>query len=140
MDTTQLYGVALAAVVILLIVFYILRFLINIMRTYATYYFLKHVFYPQAYKYVRGSSTTTRFDLLLIIAFLVGNVLCLTLGMRDRTDLLQRTGLLSTVNILPLALGSRMNLIVSRCGVGFAAYDRIHRWIWRVAGIVTTMM
>jgi hypothetical protein len=132
MDTTKWYAVAFAAITALSITFYILGISIGFLRTYTTYHFLKHVFYPHVHKYVKGS---TRFDALLIIAFLAGNVLCLTLGMHDQAELMQRTGLLSTVNLVPLALGSHMNSVVSRCGLGFEAYHSIHRWIGRVAVI-----
>jgi DMSO/TMAO reductase YedYZ heme-binding membrane subunit len=53
----------------------------------------------------------------------------------DRTKILQRTGLLSLVNLIPLALGSHMNSVVSCCGLGYEAYSAIHRWIGRVAVI-----
>ena len=92
MDIIQWYAVALAAIAALSIVFYILGILIGFLRTYVTYHFLKYVFYPRVHKYIRG---TTRYHALLVIALLVGNVLCLTLGTHDRMEILQRTGLLS---------------------------------------------
>ena len=124
MDIIQWYAAALS------IIFYNLGISIGFLRTYATYHFLKCVFYPRVHKYIRG---TTRYHALLVIALLVGNVLCLTLGTHDRTEILQRTGLLSTVNLVPLALGSHMNSVVSCCGLGYEAYSAIHRWIGRVA-------
>jgi hypothetical protein len=45
MDITQWYAVALAAIAALSIVFYVLGISIGFLRTYATYHFLKHVFY-----------------------------------------------------------------------------------------------
>jgi ABC-type proline/glycine betaine transport system permease subunit len=39
------------------------------------------------------------------------------------------------VNLVPLALGSHMNSIVSSCGLGYEAYNAIYRWIGRVAVI-----
>ena len=74
MDITQWYAVALAAIAALSIVFYMLGISIGFLRTYATYRFLKHVFYPRVHKYIRG---TTRYHALLILALLVGNVVCL---------------------------------------------------------------
>jgi hypothetical protein len=130
MNTIQWYAMALAAAVAFSSVFYILRVLIEFLRIYATFHFLKHIYYPQVHKYVRGSSTTSRFDALLIIAFMAGNAICLILdGIPDRNELLHRTGLLSTVNFVPLALGSHINLIVSYCRLGLEAYNRIYRWI-----------
>ena len=130
MDIIQWYAVALAAIAALSIVFYLFGISVGFLRTYVTYHFLKHVFYPQVHKYIGGS---TRFHVLLVIALIVGNVLCLlTVG---TNGLMQRTGLLSTVNLVPLALGSHMNSVVSCCGLGSEAYIAIHRWIGRVAVI-----
>jgi hypothetical protein len=127
MDIIQWYAVALAAIAALSIVFYMVRISIRFLRTYTTYHFLKHVFYPRVHKYIRG---TTRYHALLILALLVGNVFCL---IGDRTKIVQRTGLLSIVNLVPLALGSHMNSVVSCCGLGYEAYNAIHRWMGRVA-------
>ena len=102
MDITQWYAVALVAIAALSIIFYMLGISISFLHTYATYHFLKHVFYPRVHKYIRG---TTRYHALLVVALLVGNIVYL---MDDRTKALQRTGLLSIVNLVPLALGSHM--------------------------------
>src|SRR5258706_4428859 len=126
MDIIQWYAVALAAIAALSIFFYMLGISIGFLRTCVTYHFLKHVFYPRVHKYIRG---TTRYHALLVLALIVGNVVCL---MDDRTKILQRTGLLSIVNLVPLALGSHMNSIVSCCGLGYEAYNGIHRWMGRV--------
>jgi hypothetical protein len=132
MNIIQWYALALAAVATLSIVFYILGISISILRTYATYHFLEHVFYPRVHRYGGG---TTRYHALLVIALLVSNVLCLTIGTHNYTEIMQRAGLLSTVHLIPLALGSHMNSIVSCCGFGYEAYCAIHRWIGRVAVI-----
>lgn len=121
MDIIQWYAVALAAIAALSIVFYMLGISIGFLRTYVTYNFFKHVFYARVHKYVRG---ITRYHALLILALLVGNVVCL---MGSRTKIVQRTGLLSIVNLVPLALGSHMNSVVSCCGLEYEAYNAIHR-------------
>jgi hypothetical protein len=129
MDIIQWYAVALAAIAALSIVFYMLGISIGFLRTNATYHFLKHVYYPRVHTYVRG---TTRYHALLVLALLVGNVICL---MDGRTKMVQRTGLLSIVNLVPLALGSHMNSVVSCCGLEYDAYNATHRWMGRVAVI-----
>ncbi|KAI9772408.1 MAG: hypothetical protein M1840_000611 [Geoglossum simile] len=133
MDITQWYAVALGALAVSSIVFCLFWFIIRVARTYATFYFLKHVFYPQVHKYLRGSGKTTRFDVILIIGFLMGNTLCVTIGVRNTSCLIKRTGLMSIINLMPLALGSHMNLVVNRCGLGPESYGRMHRWLGRVA-------
>lgn len=132
MNIIQWYAVALAAPTALSISFYVLGISIGILRTYATHHFLKHVFYARVHKYIRG---TTRYHALLIAALLGGNALCLTIRTHGRAEILRRAGLLSTLNLVPLALGSHMNSIVNCCGLGYDAYGAIHRWIGRVAVI-----
>lgn len=129
MDTIQWYAVALAAIAALSLSFYTTRVSIRFLRTYTTYHFLKHVFYPRVHKHLGG---ITRYHALLILTLLVGNVLCLT---TDRTKIVQRTGRLTIVNLVPLSLGSHMNSIVSSCGLGYESYNAIHRWLGRVAVI-----
>lgn len=63
MDITHWYAVTLGGTVALLIIASILLAILTITRKYATFRFLKHVYYPQVDKYLRGSEKTTRFDL-----------------------------------------------------------------------------
>ena len=133
MDITQWYAVALGGTVALLIIASILLAILTITRKYATFRFLKHVYYPQVHKYLRGSEKTTRFDLALIAVFLVGNMLCTAIRVNNISDLARRSGMLSVINLIPLAPGAHMNLIANSCGVRLDAYGRIHRWMGRVA-------
>ena len=86
MDITQWYAVALGGTVALLIIASILLAILTITRKYAKFRFLKHVYYPQVHKYLRGSEKTTRFDLALIAVFLVGNMLCVANMLRFGSD------------------------------------------------------
>ncbi|KAI9767639.1 MAG: hypothetical protein M1840_005510 [Geoglossum simile] len=131
MDITQWYAVALGGLVAVSVISYLLLSIIRIAHTYTTIYFLKYLFYPQVHRYIRGK--TTRFDAVLIVAFLVGNILCTTIGVKDIPSFTRRTGLMSTINLMPLSLGGHLNLVASRCGITFEDYSRIHRWLGWVA-------
>ena len=123
---------ALRSLVVLSIIASLLLAIVKIARTYGTFYFLKHIYYPQARLYLKGSGKTTRFDLALIVAFLVGNVVCTTIRVKDIADLLRRSGLISTITLIPLLLGGYISLIVSYCGISLRTYSRIYRWLGRV--------
>ena len=143
MNTTQWYAVALGALAAFSIVFFLMWSLIRVVHTYATFYFLKYVFYPQIHRYFRGSSKTTCFDATLIVVFLASNVVCVVIGVGDATTLSKRMGQMSTINLIPLALGGHMNVIVNLCGVRPENYQRMHRWLGRVAiveGLVHSIM
>ncbi|OCL05849.1 hypothetical protein AOQ84DRAFT_379187 [Glonium stellatum] len=177
MDITQWYSVALGGLLALPVIPYVLLTVIKFARTYVTFYFLKHVLYPQIHQYLRGSHAsavakvraeppnlhnraeapaanatppgvdsagprirqnridgkTTRLDGILIVAFVVGNILCITIRFKDISRLARRSGLMSTINLMPLSLGAHMNLIASCCGISLGANARIHRWLGRVA-------
>jgi len=143
MNTTQWYAVALGALAAFFIVFFLMWSLIRVVRTYATFYFLKYLFYPQIHRFFRGSSKTTCFDATLIVVFLASNVVCVVIGAGDATTLRKRMGQMSTINLIPLALGGHMNVIVDLCGVRPENYQRMHRWLGRVAiveGLVHSIM
>lgn len=120
----------LAVIVAFLVVSYIFSVLISILYRNTTYYFLKYFFYSRIHKYM---GDTTRFHAFFIIVLLMRNAFCLTVGTQNRIGILQRSGLLSTVNLVPLALGCHMDSIISFCGLGYETYSTIHRWIGRVA-------
>lgn len=133
MDVTQWYAVGLGAIVVSPIVFLILWSIRRIDHTYLAFLFLKHVFYPQIHRYLRGSGKTTLFDVILILGFLITNVLCITIGVQDTSTLMKRTALMSTINLIPLSLGHHINFIFDRCGIKSKDYGRIHRWLGRAA-------
>jgi hypothetical protein len=132
MDNPEWYAIAVAGISACAVCIYVLRKTIDVINTYITFYVLKRLVYNRVPKYLRLSGTTTWFDVVWIIIYLVGNALCLTIGITSRTQLLKRAGMLSTVNLMPLALGAHMNLLINQLGLGLEAYHRIHRWIARV--------
>jgi hypothetical protein len=141
MDITQWFAVALGGLVVLSIVFSLLFWITKLARTYGTSHFLKHWYYPQVHRYIR-TGKTTRFEMVLVAAFVVGNVICLTVGVKDVPSLIKRSGLISIINLMPLSLGAHMNLIASYCGISLGAYASIHRWLGWVAiveGLVHTI-
>jgi hypothetical protein len=63
---------------------------------------------------------------LLVILFLVGNAVCLSIKVKDIISLIKRFGLLYIINLIPLALGEYINLIASFYGVRLSAYISIY--------------
>lgn len=86
---------------------------------------------------------TTRFEAALIVAFVTGNILCVAIGVENTTTLSKRLGQMSTINLIPLALGGHMNLITNCCDIKVKNYQHVHRWLGRVAiveGLVHSIM
>ncbi|PVH68072.1 hypothetical protein DL98DRAFT_395368, partial [Cadophora sp. DSE1049] len=139
MDITQWYAVALGSLVVLFHVSHPLLLMMRISGTYIASSFLKHLYHPRVRLNIRGSnryigfsSKMARFDVLLVVLFLVGNAVCLSVEVKDVASLIKRSGLLCIINLVPLALGEHMNLVASFCGVRLSAYASMHKWLGRV--------
>ena len=131
-DITQWYAISLGCLVGLPIIGR-LFFSITIVRIYGTFYLRKHITYPQIHRYWRRSGKVTRLDLLVLFTFLAGNALCLAINVKGVPEFIERLGLISIINLIPLSLGANMNLIVSLCGIRLPTYAKLHRWLGRVA-------
>jgi hypothetical protein len=99
--------------------------------------FFKHLFCPQVRLSIRGFNRcigfpTMRFDVMLVALFLVGNAICITVGVKDISSLVERSALLCTINLMPLALGERMNPIASIFRVRLSASASVHEWLGSV--------
>jgi hypothetical protein len=132
MDLTQWYAIALGGIVALFFISHRVVLMFKPIHNKATVYFRKHLYYPMAHRYVRGSGKTTRFDVGLIVAFVIGNAICLGIGVKDLVGLTKRSGIMCTINLMPLAFGAHMNVVANWCGVSLLAYTRMHKWLGRM--------
>jgi hypothetical protein len=67
------------------------------------------------------------FNISLVVAFIVKNVICLTLEVKDVTSLVKRFSIICTINLVLLALRGHMNMVASWCGLSLKAFTRIHK-------------
>ncbi|KAG9231343.1 hypothetical protein BJ875DRAFT_383176, partial [Amylocarpus encephaloides] len=77
-------------------------------------------------RYIGFSSKIARFNILLVVLFLVRNVVCLSIKVKDVASLIKRSSLLYIINLVLLALGEHINLVVSFYGVRLSAYTSIY--------------
>lgn len=97
--------------------------------------FLKPLFCPQVRLPMRCFNryigfSTMRLDAVLVVLFLVGNAICITT--KDVASLVERSALLYTINLVPLALGERMNPVASICRVRLTSSSSMHEWLGSV--------
>ena len=142
MDLTQWYAIALGGLVAMLFLSHRILLMIRLALSYAASCLLKRKHHLQVHRYVRGLERATLFDVGLVIAFLVGNVFCLTFGVKNVASLVKCSGVICAINLVPLALGEHMNVVASWCGLSLGAFARIHEWLGIVAlveGLVHTV-
>jgi hypothetical protein len=73
-----------------------------------------------------------RFNVILVILFLIGNAICITIRVKDIASLVKRFTLLYTINLMLLALRERINLIASIFKVWLSAFTSMHEWLGSV--------
>jgi hypothetical protein len=135
MDNIQWYAIAFAVIATLVFCHYATIKIVDLIDSYVAFHFRKYIFYHRVPKLLWLSSTANWFHVLLILIYLVGNALCLSIRFTSREQLMQQAGLLSTVNLIPLALGGHMNIFANRISLQTDTYNRIHRWVARVVVI-----
>jgi len=54
------------------------------------------------------------------------------LGIKTRSDLISRSGLMASINLIPLFLGGRTNVLASFLGISLHTYYLAHHWVGRV--------
>jgi hypothetical protein len=69
---------------------------------------------------------------VLIVLFLIGNAICITIRVKDIISLVKRFTLLYTINLMLLALRKHINLIASIFKVRLSASTSIHEWLGSV--------
>jgi hypothetical protein len=81
----------------------------------------------------RRWSSVTYMDLILLGAYAGVNGFCMRFRMDGVDDLMQRSGLLSSVNTVLLFPGGRTNVFIDACGIPLHTYYLAHHWIGRIA-------
>ena len=89
---------------------------------------------------VNVGTLPTRFQTFFLLGYLVGNVVFCTYMVdwtSDTATLLgevrNRTGVLSTVNMVPLVLlAGRNNPLIPLLGISFDTFNLVHRWLGRI--------
>jgi hypothetical protein len=69
------------------------------------------------------------FDIILVILFLVGNAIYITIGVKDITSLVKRSILLYIINLILLALGEYINPITSIFRIRLSISTSIYKWL-----------
>jgi predicted ferric reductase len=131
MNLPQWYTISLAAVAVFLFLYRIgsigSTFLISRFEVLT----LRHLVYPLLVRR-RYWAGVTRLQGLLVAGYLGINGFCMGLGVKTTSDLVSRAGLMAAVNVIPLFLGGRTNMLANFIGISIHSYYLAHHWIGRV--------
>jgi hypothetical protein len=128
MEITQWYSIALGGFVAVL-------FLYSLARSFpplspASLYSLRHQ--HLAYACTKWG-VSFHPDLYIVLFFIAANIVSLVIVVGDKQQLARRSGLLSTINLIPLSFGASMNVIANFFGIGLTTYAKLHRWLGRIS-------
>jgi hypothetical protein len=98
---------------------------------------LRRIVYPLLIRRRRWTSVTyMEFALLGVYAAVNGAIMggaFKSVGLDENSDLMRRSGLISSVNTVVLFLGGRTNVFIDAFGVPLHTYYLAHHWIGRMA-------
>lgn len=113
-------------------------FKINVL--YAPFWKVRHNRELQLSRAIDIGTLPTRFESFFLIGYIVANVVFSTYMVEwgsGTTSVLaeirNRTGILATVNLVPLFLfAGRNNPLIQLMGISFDTYNLVHRWLGRI--------
>ena len=138
MEVTAVYAISLGAIFLLWMLVTAGLSISRLLYSYGVYYLSKYLVYRQLPQPLRRHTMLTRLDLLLVSLYLAGNVTAIFFGNSTLEDIKKRTGYLAIVNIMPLGLIGRPNMLVDFCSVPHRVQARLHKWLGLVVLIHAT--
>ncbi|KAF8533983.1 hypothetical protein BDD12DRAFT_459059 [Trichophaea hybrida] len=129
MDATTVYAISSGALVafwtFITFGFTIFRLLYSYFAAYLSRYILHH----QLPRLLRRHTSATRLDLLLLCTYVAGNVTAIFADGSTLEGVERRTGHLALINLIPIGLIGRPNVLVNSGRILYSMQARFHKWI-----------
>lgn len=126
----DLYAASTAGILVVIIIPFIGRLAADYLPG-IRFWFLKQAFFRLLIQRRRGRSSVTYVEFALLGLYLAVNIAC---TFEDGTsDLMGRSGQMSSVNMVTLMLGGRTNVLIDAFGIPLHTYYLVHHWIGRMA-------
>ena len=138
LDLTAWYAAALTAMALFLALFSLLPRVFRMLELVVRVFVLKHLHYSRLRNRTWGRGdflNASQSEIILRAFFLASNIATLTVNYQDGRDLFNHAGLLSTINLIPLAFGAHMNPLLNYFGVRLRTLTQTHYYLaWLVLG------
>jgi hypothetical protein len=129
----QWYAIATAASAALLLLHHIGSVCSAFLISRFQFVFLKFVVYPLVVRRRWWNwIAVNRLQGATISSYVIINGFCMGLGIKTTSDLIIRSGLMASINMIPLFLGGRTNTLASFLGISLHTYYLAHHWIGRI--------
>ena len=135
MNLLLLYTIVLSAPIILILIGRLLAFTVFITQKKLPYLFRRYLSYRYIPLGFRNSEPLSIASALLILLYVSANAVATFVGVTSGSDIRARSGMMALINMIPLGLGGRANLVTNKLGFSAATYSQAHCWVGRMAAI-----
>lgn len=132
MDFTFWYAISIVALVATVFILKIMSRVIASVGGRTRLYLHRDIWLPLLIS-SRYQSRATRAQALFIVLYTVINAFGMGCGIHTSNDLMIRTGTMASINLIPLLLGGRTNLVAEFLGSSLHTYYLAHHWLGRLA-------
>ncbi|KAH9905233.1 ferric reductase transmembrane component 3 [Xylariomycetidae sp. FL2044] len=133
MDVPDWYALALGSLVASSIFAWLLLSIFPIVKSAVDRQVIKLLAHPRLSTYVHALDRVVTLGTVSLLILLIVNIFALSLHVHTVSEFMYRSGLVSSISLVPLFLGGQMNIIASRCGISLRTYTGMHRWLGRTA-------
>jgi hypothetical protein len=131
LEVSEWYGVALGGVLMLWLLMRVSSYLF---RKWATWSFRYFVYPRLRYRWILIGGMSP-VEILLLLLYIGSNGFCMAFRATSTSEVSSRAAILSTINMVPLMVGSRLSVAADLLGVANGSFTMLHRWI----GLVSTV-
>jgi hypothetical protein len=134
MEILTLYSIAFASFFGLAFLFRIAQLLQEYSQRFIFAWFRKHLMYSLISQRSKGSIDINILTAIVVVCYIAGNIFCLSFRTMSKLDLANRASFLFGVNLIPIYLGARSNLVLDRLvKLRLAEIILVHHWMGRMA-------
>ena len=130
LDITNLYAVSIAGIFAVLLICWASHFATPYVP-HVHSWTLSHIIYPLLIPRRKWTSITY-IEASLLGAYVIANGVCMGLDVHGTSDLMLQSGMMASVNLIPLFLGGRTNLLANSFGIPLHTYYLAHHWVGRM--------
>jgi hypothetical protein len=131
LDIINLYAVSIAGIFAVLLIRWASRFAIPYVP-HVRSWTLSYIIYPLLI-HRRKWTSITYIQAALLGAYVIANRVCMGLGVHGTSNLMLRSGMMASVNLIPLFLSGWTNFLANSFGIPLHTYYLAHHWVGRMA-------
>ncbi|KAK7915330.1 hypothetical protein LTR80_012208, partial [Exophiala xenobiotica] len=75
------------------------------------------------------TTAISEFDIIFVVLYVTANAICMSMRVNDLAEVAMRSGILATINLVPLLVGIQLSDVADFLGITLRMPKIMHRWI-----------